>query len=338
MRGVSAVISIMLLTAMTTALIGIAFLTFSRTVESAAEKEGEHASQTVSRIGERFVIDGVNRNAVYVRNTGTTPLADLVFYVNDASVEHAGPATVQQQAIGTFYLNDSRLSLLSYPAKLTVASPGFSAEQNAAEFYKNDIASYWRFDENSGTVAYDAANTNDGTITGAEWTAGVYGSALRFDAIDAVDVPDSPSLNRADQITIEAWVRPTGIFAYYHGIVEKGGNPTGKGYALVTYDNTRRVRFEFWGPGGRHRYENTTVELPLNAWSHVTAVFDGSRIRIYINGILDVEKDVADGPFSLAHDKLRIGKRVNDPLGQIAFQGEIDEVRILTVARSMTTR
>ena len=42
------------------------------------------------------------------------------------------------------------------------------------------IISYWKFDENSGTTAYDSADGNNGVVTGATWTTGKLGSALQF--------------------------------------------------------------------------------------------------------------------------------------------------------------
>jgi hypothetical protein len=41
------------------------------------------------------------------------------------------------------------------------------------EFDPNlDLVSWWKFDEGSGTTAYDSAGDNDGTIYGATWTTG----------------------------------------------------------------------------------------------------------------------------------------------------------------------
>ena len=72
------------------------------------------------------------------------------------------------------------------------------------------VAAY-AFDEGAGaSVADGSGNGNVGTVTGATWTRGRYGKALRFDgADDIVRVPPSSSLDVASELTLSAWIRPT---------------------------------------------------------------------------------------------------------------------------------
>jgi hypothetical protein len=71
------------------------------------------------------------------------------------------------------------------------------------------IAAYG-FDEGAGaSVADGSGNGNVGTVTGATWTRGRYGSALRFDGSDdLVRVPPSGSLDVGSELTLSAWIRP----------------------------------------------------------------------------------------------------------------------------------
>ena len=68
---------------------------------------------------------------------------------------------------------------------------------------------WWLFDEGSGSVAKDSGGYgNDGTIYGATWTDGKYGSALSFDGTgDYVEVLANSSLFPSGAITIELWVK-----------------------------------------------------------------------------------------------------------------------------------
>jgi Concanavalin A-like lectin/glucanases superfamily len=71
------------------------------------------------------------------------------------------------------------------------------------------VAAY-AFDEGAGaSVADGSGNGNGGTVDGATWTRGRYGSALRFDgAHDLVRVPPSTSLDVGSELTLSAWIRP----------------------------------------------------------------------------------------------------------------------------------
>ena len=71
------------------------------------------------------------------------------------------------------------------------------------------VAAY-AFDEGAGaSVADGSGNGNGGTVTGATWTRGRYGSALRFDGSDdLVRVPSSASLDVGSELTLSAWIRP----------------------------------------------------------------------------------------------------------------------------------
>ena len=67
----------------------------------------------------------------------------------------------------------------------------------------------WQFNTGSGSVAYDNAGNNDGTISGATWCSGRIENALEFDGNnDYVQVPEDPIFDIQDSITFMAWVKP----------------------------------------------------------------------------------------------------------------------------------
>ena len=74
-----------------------------------------------------------------------------------------------------------------------------------------DLVAYWTFDEGSGNAVYDTSgNDNNGTINGATWGVGKYGTALQFNGQDNyVEVPSSDSLEIDDNVTIAAWINWT---------------------------------------------------------------------------------------------------------------------------------
>ena len=46
----------------------------------------------------------------------------------------------------------------------------------------NGLVAHWKFDEGGGTIAYDSAGDNHGTICGAQWTTG------QNDGVDAESI------------------------------------------------------------------------------------------------------------------------------------------------------
>ncbi|MDD3927789.1 MAG: LamG domain-containing protein, partial [bacterium] len=83
-----------------------------------------------------------------------------------------------------------------------------------AEINENySLASRWRFNENSGSTAFDTMETNNGTlINGPAWTSGKWGSGLLFDGIDDyVNCGTDASLDISDSITVEAWIKTSNM-------------------------------------------------------------------------------------------------------------------------------
>jgi hypothetical protein len=72
-----------------------------------------------------------------------------------------------------------------------------------------DLVGWWRFDEGSGTVAYDSSgNDHDGTIYGSpSWVSGVGGSALEFDGTDDYVGTGESLLDNMSEFTLACWVR-----------------------------------------------------------------------------------------------------------------------------------
>ena len=75
----------------------------------------------------------------------------------------------------------------------------------------NGLVAAYGFDENGGASAADASgHGNKGTLEGATWAAGKFGSALSFNGSSSrVTIPDSASLDLTRGSTLEAWVKPS---------------------------------------------------------------------------------------------------------------------------------
>jgi Concanavalin A-like lectin/glucanases superfamily len=192
-----------------------------------------------------------------------------------------------------------------------------------------DLHGWWRFDEGSGTTAYDfSGNGNDGTLqNGPTWVAGKIGGALQLDGVSQfVDVPNNASLQASNEVTVMAWINaarssgPGG--AGWQGILAKGNSP--RSYSFYT-TSAGMLHFSV-GPGGAYIGAVSTTPVPLNEWAHVCAMVRDGTQYFFINGqpagtggsgvVLPGATDTSD---------VLIGKTAETDR---EFQGMIDDVRI----------
>ena len=72
--------------------------------------------------------------------------------------------------------------------------------------------------------------------------------------------------------------------------------------------------------------------MPVNTWSHLACTFDGSTMRMYLNGV-EIASKPQSGNATVSTGALHIGG--NSAWGEF-FNGGIDEVRIYNRALSRT--
>jgi hypothetical protein len=197
------------------------------------------------------------------------------------------------------------------------------------------LVSWWRGDGN----ANDSADGNNGiAINGAGYSAGISGSAFIFDGInDHVRIASSANLRITSAITVGAWVyrRSTGSFdeiiskwdavavnqrGYTMTILPSG--PASFGVSPAGFSASTAVA--------------TTTSVPLNTWTHVAGVYNGSSLSIYLNGLLAGQTAYSGGIFS-GTDDLAIGGVVGGVgigSGISFFDGGIDEAVVYNRALS----
>ena len=192
------------------------------------------------------------------------------------------------------------------------------------------VAAYG-FDEGAGTVVHDSiASANNGTAANTSWTTGRFGGALSFNGTSSwVTVPDASALDLTKGFTLEAWVKPAvGMGTNWETIVFKE-SLLGAVYAL--YANS-----DSGGPAGVANSGALDVRgpsaLPAGVWTHVATTWDGSTVRLYVNGTQVATRDVG-GTLSASIGVLHVGG--NSLAGEF-FKGQIDEVRIYNQAQAQS--
>jgi len=181
------------------------------------------------------------------------------------------------------------------------------------------------FDEGSGTTVKDeTGHGNDGTIHGATWVDGISGKALSFDGVDDyIDCGSGSSLNIADEITIEAWVKPCSLSNNYMCIAgkDKSGGPRYDSYSLKIMNN-RNFAFELIINGTEKCLETS---LSDEIWSHFVGTYDGSNMILYKNGLEVNHISISGLITTQPNTNFVIGAYSNYDL---FFNGIIDEVAI----------
>jgi len=194
---------------------------------------------------------------------------------------------------------------------------------------------YWKFDEGSGTTAYDSSGNNrNGTLVNmdpvASWVNGKYGKALQFDGInDYVDISNSSDLNFQGNYTVSFWMRTTSTSRNMLVAKHISGYPNGWCFTI----NEPAA-----GPNKLTFFYGTDLWVVANkivndgVWHFITGVVDyaNSLLLLYIDGELDKSGSIT-GTFTPNTENIKFGSYSQ---GGSYFNGLLDEVRIYN--RSLT--
>jgi hypothetical protein len=185
------------------------------------------------------------------------------------------------------------------------------------------------FDEGTGNVVKDSSGAgNHGTITGATWTAGRYGSGLTFDGVgNWVTIENAPALDLSTGMTLEAWVRPASTTGW-QSVLYKERSGEGLSWGLYSTDDSAPPAVYVSLPADKWSHATGVSMLSLNAWTHIVGTYDGISQKLYVNGVMVRSRNVAgaalpsDGPLRIG------GNSISIPYGGQFFKGVIDEIRI----------
>lgn len=195
------------------------------------------------------------------------------------------------------------------------------------------LLAYYKCDNGAGTTLTNTAAGTNGTLQGgATWVASPvqYGAnAMSFDGTnDFISIPDNNTLDITTAITLEAWVyatKNTGV----QNVISKSSSGANNGYIFPRTDNgwTQVVAYLHIAGGWR----TLSAAYPsLNAWHHLAATYDGSMIRLYINGV-EAASQARTGAITANANVLALGNQTGY---SEYFGGAADELRVWNVARS----
>jgi len=226
---------------------------------------------------------------------------------------------------------------LAAAVTLMVVATSDASTYTSAVLADNPVG-YWRFEEQSGTVAVDnsASGLYPGTYTGTP-TFGLPGIDINSVRLPGPGTPSPvtvgyyPELNPAGSFSFEIWVRPQSNDAadWRCPIGNFGGWGSPSGW------------YVYQSPGAGSTF--TFVLQPANAfignfsyellkWYHIVGTYDGTTAKFYVNGVLRGSQAIAYGVGYIANPaiSLNIGARGGADYGW--WDGNLDEVAIYTNA------
>ncbi len=196
------------------------------------------------------------------------------------------------------------------------------------------LVGWWTFDEGSGAIAADSSgNGNNGSLHGpVQWTTdGKIGGAMKFTGpYNYVQVQNSPSLDMTRAITIAAWINPS--WTGNNRILQKSSGGGDNQYRLLKEWGNNMV---FHLPGLTPDRLEFPGLPPIGEWTHLAAVYDGSRMIVYYNAAVAGEQN-STGQMGVSDGTLCIGtKHETAPAGD-EYNGMLDDVRIYNRALSVS--
>ena len=151
---------------------------------------------------------------------------------------------------------------------------------------------------------------------------GILGGALEFDGDgDYVKIENESNFDIGGQITVATWVNIASVPVEWTAIVTKGDSA----WRLSTERAERRFHFAV----GANTLLAGQKIVNANEWHHVAGLYDGSQMRLYVDGELDTSGSY-DGSIGQNDYPVYIGENA-EQTGRF-WNGLIDDMRVYNYA------
>ncbi|KPL91653.1 LamG-like jellyroll fold domain-containing protein [Herpetosiphon geysericola] len=179
------------------------------------------------------------------------------------------------------------------------------------------------FANSASATSFNCASTATCPIAAQ---SGRYGTAANFDGSN--DYLEASVQLNPTAYTQAAWVYPTSSDTNFHGIVGYDNGVLAQRAPSIYLFQAGRVQVGFGDGSTWNSLSISSAMLSSNTWNHIASTFDGSTMRIYINGVEQANSTAASGKVPYPISNLRVGRIDN------YFKGTIDEVSLFDRALS----
>jgi hypothetical protein len=210
----------------------------------------------------------------------------------------------------------------------------------APAFAATGLVADWHFDEGYGTTVHDSSGYhNDGQLSGGTaWVAGRNGGgAVQFDGdTGVVTVPDSPSLEPANAVSVAAWARATNPGLFRHIVAKGAATCNAASYGLYTGPNGGIAFYVSQNSGSTYTLSpDGGTGVWDGRWHYFVGTYDGSAVRLYVDGKQVGSGTPASGPigYQLPTSNNLLGGNYAG-CSEHGFPGAIDQASIWSKALS----
>jgi Concanavalin A-like lectin/glucanases superfamily len=171
-------------------------------------------------------------------------------------------------------------------------SPSVGAGGHMTIDYVIGPKSYWELDENTGTNIFDETDAdNDGTISGATWTNGKFGSALSFDGTDdEVNFGDTLDIGTSDR-SISLWFKTSTNDSTSRVLLSKGYSRTNNQHAIYLVNGKIYCLMDV---SGTDRIVNTGATVSDGNWHNIILTIERSdEMKLYLDGDFEDSVDIS---------------------------------------------
>ncbi len=230
----------------------------------------------------------------------------------------------------------------AYQRPITITNGGgsvltdYQVQVTTPIYNETGLLGSWHMEGNSQD---SSGNNNNGTDTSVTYStsSGEFGQGASFNGSTSSIL--TPKIPLTGSFTIAAWVKiPSSLGANYNTIVYKGtsGSAVNQNYSFIIRTSTSKLEF-YMGNGSTYNSVLGNTALSIGSWYHVAVTFDGSALRLYVNGSLDNSTTTTITPTDQGTNT-QIGMAIDTgvtPNGG-PMNGYIDEVRIYNRTLSST--
>jgi len=195
-------------------------------------------------------------------------------------------------------------------------------ENKELTFLDNTVA-YYPFNGNANDESGNDYSTNtNGSPTLVNDRFGELDKAYSFDGVDDYFVSDDVSPFELQEFTFSMWMKPDDFIGQN---VFFGKDDVHRGFLFYTRQDSS-IAMQLGN--GTWNVQNTNSELSTKKWTHFVSTYDGTNLKAYFDGELDVSGNI-DVDITYITAPLVIGA---SSVSDSAFNGNLDDIRIFNTA------